>query len=205
MNAPHRPRPAADAPESVGRPRTRRGRAVLGGIALAGALVLAGCTGDDDAAEPAASAAPATTAPTANPGSPFCAGIAEITTTLDGDPPDDLGVYLIGAYKDLLPVTPPEVAPDLEALIAALSRPASASPGATTPASTPATGTAAAAPDDVAPPLIVVTPGERVAEYVAEHCGRTDANPGPAATPPAGGYDTVADTAPPTVPATSAN
>ena len=198
MNALHRPLPA---PASGS-----RGRGVLAGIALAGAVLFGGCTSDDDPAEPAASAAPATTAPAAPPGSPFCAGVAEITATLDGDPPDDLGAYLIGAYQDLLPVTPAELAPDLEALIGALSRPASAASDPTTPASTPATGTAVtAAPDDVAPPLIVVTPGERVAEYVAEHCGRIDANPGPAATPPAGGYDTVADTAPPTVPATSAN
>lgn len=158
------------------------------------ALTAVACTGDDDADAPTASAAPAGTVSAALPTlSPFCTGIAEMTARLGADDaPDDVTAFLIGSYQDLLPVAPPELTADLEALIASLS-----APSTTTTTGVPSTAVSVA-PDDLAPPVLVVTPGERIADYVAEQCGRIGANPGPPATPPGGGYDTVADTPPPT-------
>lgn len=156
------------------------------------AVLLMGCSGDDAGDDPAVSAPVtgnvAATAP--GLGSPFCDRVAEMSAALDADePPDDVTTYLVDAYHDLLAVAPPDLVPDLEAMVAALSAPPTA-----TDNDPVTTGTAPA--DDAVPPVVVISPSERVAEYVAEHCGRIDANPGPSATPPSGGYDTVADTVP---------
>lgn len=158
------------------------------------ALVAVACTGGDDPADATPPTAPAGTAaePAPGPGSPFCAGVAEITAALDGDsPPADVTAFLAEAYGNLIAVAPAVLVPDLEALVASLGEdPVAATTGAGTTATVPS--------DDLAPPVLVVTPGERVADYVADECGRIGANPGPPATPPSGGYDTVADTTPPT-------
>lgn len=157
---------------------------------------LAACSGDDDAEAPPDSEVASGTVAVTEPGigSSFCDRVSEMTAALDADePPDDVTTYLIDAYQDLIAIAPADLVPDLEAMVRVLSAP----PATTPPAGAPdAAGTAPA--DDAVPPVVVVTPGERVAEYVAEHCGRIDANPGPSATPPSGGYDTVADTGPAT-------
>ena len=158
------------------------------------AWLLAGCTGDDDAPAttvPVAAGGTAAPAPAPGPGSPFCDGITAMTARIDGDdPPADVAGFVADSYGELLSVAPAELVPDLEARIAALSGgPASG---------TDALGTAAPSADDVAATVVLVTPAERIADYVAENCGRVGANPGPPATPPGGGYDTVADTAPST-------
>jgi hypothetical protein len=160
--------------------------------------VLAGCIGDDDAPTTSAPAATgsAAPAPPPGPGSPFCDGVTEMTARLDGDdPPADVAAFVADSYRDLLNVAPPELTGDLEAMIAGL--------GGAPPTGTEVAGTAAASADDVAASVVLVTPAERIADYVSENCGRVGANPGPPATPPGGGYDTVADTAPATVSARS--
>lgn len=159
----------------------------------AAACVLAGCSGDDDAPATTVAVAGGTAAPAPapGPGSPFCDGITAMTARIDGDdPPADVAAFVADSYRALLSVAPAELVPDLEAMIGALS-------GA--PASgTDALGTAAPSADDVAATVVLVTPAERIADYVAENCARVGANPGPPPTPPGGGYDTVADTAPAT-------
>jgi hypothetical protein len=159
---------------------------------VAAASVLAGCIGDDDAPAPTTPVAAGSAVPATLPGlgSPFCDGITAMTARLDGDdPPADVAAFVAASYSELLGVAPPELAPDLQALIAAL--------GGATPGGTEVAGTAAAS-DDVVASVVLVTPAERIADYVAENCGRVGANPGPPATPPGAGYDTVADTAPAT-------
>ncbi|HWL44594.1 MAG TPA: hypothetical protein VNQ73_16760 [Ilumatobacter sp.] len=169
---------------------TRRRRVAVAWAAVV--VVATACTGDDDGGEPVAPgvSGPATTEPEMT--SPFCTGIAEVTARLAGDDlPADLDGFLADAYQDLLPVAPAELVPSIEALVASL--------GLSSPVITTVPGTdVTLPPDNVAPPVVVVTPGEQLAEYVAEHCARIDANPGPAATVPSGGIDTVADTAPTT-------
>ena len=156
---------------------------------VAVACVLAGCTGDDDAPATTMPVAGDTAAPAPAPGlgSPFCDGITAMTARIDGDdPPADVAGFVADSYRELLSVAPPELVPDLEAMIAALSG---------VPASgTDLAGTAAPSADDVAASVVLITPAERIADYVAENCRRVGANPGPPATPPGGGYDTVADT-----------
>ncbi len=153
------------------------------------ALAAVACSGDDATPGPA-SAAPAPAGSVAatvpGPDSRFCEGVATIAASLDGaSPPDDVPGFLAESYRELIAVAPFELVPDLEALVGALDGQSAAD--ATAPSSPPAD----AASDQSPVTVVVVTPGERVAQYVAENCGRVDANPGPPATPPAGGFDTV--------------
>lgn len=161
-------------------------------VALLAVVALAGCSGDDDAdTEPTA---PPGSAVVTSPGlgSPFCDRVAEMTAALDADePPDDVEAFLIEAYQDLAALAPADLVPDLEAMVAALR---GSEVTTTVATSVPATAPA----DNSVPPVVVVTPGERIADYIATNCGRIDANPGPQATVPTGGYDTLPDTVPPT-------
>jgi hypothetical protein len=170
---------------------------------VAVACALSGCIGDDDGptTTEAVAAGTAPPAPPPGPGSPFCEGVTAMTARIDGDdPPADVAAFVADSYRELLTVAPPELVPDLEAMITLLgeARPSGTEVVGTEVGGTEVGGTAVASADDVVASVVLVTPGERIADYVAENCGRVGANPGPPATPPAGGYDTVADTAPAT-------
>jgi len=154
-------------------------------LALAGGLAgLAACDGDDAASATTAPLPPGVT-PTPSPESPFCVGMGAIFERIENDPPADLAAYVAGAYRELLAVTPAELTTDLEAMIAQLEAPASAAP-----TTAPTAGTAVeSVPDNVLPTVIVVSPGERVADYVDQVCNRVGANPGPPATQPADPFE----------------
>lgn len=164
-----------------------RPRAAGLAFALVAPLALAACIGgDDDAAPGTAAERPAGTVVPPPSASPFCEGMLAIADRLAGDDrPTDVAAFLVEAYREILADAPAELTPDLEALIESLEQDSELDVAT-------ATTSVTAPPDNVVPTVIVLLPAERVANYVTEHCGRVEANPGPPPTEPSGGIATIA-------------
>lgn len=186
------------------------------GLALIG--LLGACSGGDDdtTTDSAGTAAPTDSVADSNP-DPFCAAMNVISVRLQNDPPDDEAAFIVAGYTAALPLAPPELIADLETLIVQLGGelpadapepptvPAQATPAVGSVATTAATSTTAVPdtataisvlgqPDEAVVDTIAVTPAEHLAYYLDVNCDRVEANPGPPATVPEGGFDTVPDT-----------
>lgn len=177
--------------------------AVIALTALAALAGPAGCDGDDGDATDGATAdgaAPRPVEPRAEWSTPFCEAMVDLSNRLISDPPADPTALVVETYERIVDDVPPEIRQDFLAVLAGLQATGEA----------PAETSVPAATDDTVPPPSVGSiedfadegylpdddPALRLTAYVDATCRGTQNNPGPAATQPQGGFDTVASTVP---------
>ena len=158
--------------------------------AVAGvAVLLTGCSSDDDAATGTTLEGPEALQTVAVPPermSPFCEAIRDLNERLDtADPDDDTGEMIIDAYSSIVDEVPAEIRDDFLSVLAALQADPSGETTTSTSASTLPQSTTATtiedfeegyAPDDDA--------ALRLNAYLAATCKATQNNPGPSPTQP---------------------
>jgi hypothetical protein len=154
------------------------------------AVLLAGCSSDDDAAPGTTlddQGALQTVAIPPERSSPFCEAINDLNRRLDAAAPDaDTGEMIIDTYSSIVDDVPAEIRDDFLSVLAALQAgPASTAPSTTSASSLPQSSTVTTiedfeegyTPDDEA--------ALRLNAYLASACTDTLNNPGPSPTQPA--------------------
>ena len=165
--------------------------------AVCGALVailLAGCSSDDDAAPGTTlddDGALQTVAIPPERSSPFCEAINDLNRRLDAAAPDaDTGEMIIDTYSSIVDDVPAEIRDDFLSVLAALQ----AEPASTAPSTAPSTRPASTLPQSTTVTTIEdfeegYTPDDEAAlrlnAYLASACTDTQNNPGPSPTEPA--------------------
>lgn len=165
---------------TAGRSGVRTGVATVA-VTLAVTLA-AGCTGDDatGGTVPGTAAPPGTVEVPPARLSPFCQGMIDLSAQLASDPPDDERAYIVERYRALLDVVPPEIEPELRAVLARLedagSAPATTNPPDAATEDPPWFDAEGRLPDD--------DPAGALNTYVDVVCRGSTNNPGPPATAP---------------------
>jgi hypothetical protein len=158
--------------------------------AVAGvAVLLAGCSSDDDAAPGTTlddSESLQTVAIPPERMSPFCEAIRDLQDRLDAaDPDDDTGQMIIDTYSSIVDDVPDEIRDDFLSVLAALQADPSGEATTTTRASTLPESTTVTTVEDFEEGY---TPDDsaalRLNAYLTTTCKATQNNPGPSPTQP---------------------